>query len=105
SYEIVMDDLRDYRFYEADLFHPNKLATDYIWEKFSESILSENCKTTMNEVAKIVTARNHKVRNKFSEQHQEFLKIQIDKIKTLEEKYPYLNLTDDKNYFTSQLIK
>jgi len=105
SYEIVMDDLRDYRFYEADLFHPNKLATDYIWDKFSDSILSENCKTIMNEVEKIATGRNHKVRNKFSERHQNFLKAQIDKIKTLEEKYPHLNMIDDENYFTSQLKK
>lgn len=105
SYEIVMDDLRDYRFYEADLFHPNKLATDYIWEKFRESIFSENCKTIMNEVGKIAAAKNHKVRNNFSEQHQEFLKVQIDKIKTLVKKYPHLNMSDDKNYFTSQLKK
>ncbi|MEN8191754.1 MAG: GSCFA domain-containing protein, partial [Bacteroidota bacterium] len=50
SYEIVMDDLRDYRFYDTDLLHPNKFATDYIWDKFSNAKLSNQCLTIMKEV-------------------------------------------------------
>ncbi len=103
SYEIVMDDLRDYRFYNSDLLHPNKIATDYIWEKFSSTILSDNCLSIMNEIDKIVKARAHKVRNVKSENHQAFIKANIEKIKTLQRKHPQLNLSDDESYFRKQL--
>ncbi|VAX28676.1 hypothetical protein MNBD_IGNAVI01-1614 [hydrothermal vent metagenome] len=104
SYEIVMDDLRDYRFYDSDLLHPNKLATDYIWEKFSASMFSENCLTLMKEIAKIIKAREHRVRNVKSESHQAFLKSQLEKIRTLHLKHPHLNLSEDESYFRKQLF-
>ncbi|NOX66754.1 MAG: GSCFA domain-containing protein, partial [Chlorobi bacterium] len=104
SYEIVMDDLRDYRFYDSDLLHPNKLATDYIWEKFSASMLSENCLTLMKEIEKIVKAREHRVRNVKSETHQMFIKAQIEKIKMLQDKHPHLDLSGDESYFRKQLF-
>lgn len=102
SYEIMMDDLRDYRFYEADLVHPNKLATDYIWEKFSSALLSEKCKNAMKEVAQIDSARKHRPRNIYSDSHQKFVQDQIELINNLEKKYPYLNLSQDKEFFMSQ---
>ena len=105
SYEIVMDDLRDYRFYDSDLLHPNRIATDYIWEIFSEAILSDNCLSIMNEVEKIVKSRKHKVRNIKSENHQTFIKTNINKIIELHEKYPHLNLSEDKLFFKDQLVQ
>ena len=104
SYEIVMDDLRDYRFFDSDLLHPNRIATDYIWEKFSSTILSDNCLSTMNEVEKIVKSREHRVRNVKSENHQAFIKANIEKIKMLREKHPHLNLSEDESYFRKQLL-
>lgn len=104
SYEIVMDELRDYRFYDSDLVHPNKIATDYIWGKFSSSICSDECIQTMKEISKIVAARNHRVRNIGSDENQKFLKSMMTKIELLEKKYSHLNLIDDLNYFKSQLI-
>jgi len=104
SYEIIMDDLRDYRFYNSDLIHPNKIATDYIWEKFSNSVFSNECIEAMNEISKIVVARNHKIRNINSEKHQKFLQTIIAKITLLQEKYTYLNLEDDLSYFRSQIL-
>ncbi len=104
SYEIVMDDLRDYRFYDSDLLHPNKLATDYIWKKFSDSMLSGNCLTLIQEIEKIVKAREHKVRNVKSESHQKFIGKQLQQIKLLSEKHPHLNLSEDEFYFKEQLM-
>lgn len=104
SYEIIMDDLRDYRFYNSDLIHPNKIATDYIWEKFSNSNFSDECSKSVNEVSKIVLAKNHRVRNSGSEEHQKFLKLMISKTNLLQQKYPFLNLNDDLSYFKSQIL-
>jgi len=102
SYEIVMDDLRDYRFYNSDLVHPNKMATDYIWGKFTTSLCSDKCLQTMKEVSKIVSARNHRVRNINSDEHQKFIASMITKIEMLQKKYNHLMLEDDLNYFKSQ---
>ena len=103
SYEIVMDDLRDYRYYESDMLHPNKIATDYIWEKFSETHFSEKWLSAMNEIRVVAEARMHRPRNIKSDAHQKFLKKQIKLIDQLELKYSHLNLEEDKNYFREQL--
>lgn len=104
SYEIVMDDLRDYRFYAEDLLHPNQIATDYIWKKFSDSIIFEEDKSIMKDIAQIVKAREHKVRNPHSQKHQEFLTSQIKKISELKKKHPHIDLENDKEYFENQKI-
>lgn len=104
SYEIVLDDLRDYRFYNSDLLHPNKIATDYIWGKFSSTMFSDSCLPIMNAVEKIVKSREHKVRNVNSENHQAFIKANIKKIETLQEKQLHINLSEDKLYFEEQLL-
>ncbi|MCF8354113.1 MAG: GSCFA domain-containing protein [Melioribacteraceae bacterium] len=103
SYEIMMDDLRDYRFYERDLIHPNKIATEYIWQKFSECWFSENTMELMKEVSKITAAREHRPRNPNSPKHKEFLKSLLEKISLLEKTNPEINLTDDKLYFSNIL--
>ena len=60
SYEILIDELRDYRFYDEDLVHPNKLAVQYIWERFKEVLFSEETKSILKEREQIVTQLNHK---------------------------------------------
>lgn len=102
SYEIVMDDLRDYRFYAEDLIHPNKIATDYIWEKFSENHFTSECFKVMNEVKKIVQAVMHKPRNLKSAVHLKFLDTQLKYINELSNKYVYINFTDEINFIKSQ---
>lgn len=103
SYEIVIDDLRDYRFYDEDLVHPNKIAIDYIWEKFVKCYCTDNCRKLMAELIKITRARKHRVRNIHSEKHKQFLNNQIELINKFEKKYSYLDLKDDKKYFTEKL--
>ena len=88
SYEIMMDDLRDYRFYNEDMIHPNHTAIDYIWGKFTETWVSKDAYTVMNDVDTIQKGLAHKPFNPTSKQHQEFLKSIEQKINVLSKKYP-----------------
>ncbi|WP_299111582.1 GSCFA domain-containing protein [uncultured Winogradskyella sp.] len=79
SYEIVMDELRDYRFYNTDMVHPNNVAIDYIWEKFKMVWLTEEAQKISEHVASIQTKKSHRPFNPNSEAHQQFLeKLQIE---------------------------
>lgn len=73
SYEIMMDELRDYRFYAEDMLHPNQTAVNYIWECFQSVWISSETTQTMDEVETIQKGLNHKPFNPESEQHQTFL--------------------------------
>ncbi|WP_337968810.1 GSCFA domain-containing protein [uncultured Flavobacterium sp.] len=90
SYEIMMDELRDYRFYTEDMLHPNQVAIDYIWHKFSENYISENSTSTMQEVEEIQKSLRHRSFNPESEQHQKFLAKLQQKIKVIEEKWSHI---------------
>jgi hypothetical protein len=89
SYEIMLDELRDYRFYAEDMVHPNKTAINYIWEKFSETWLCEKSKPIMKEVDAIQKGLAHKPFNKGSEKHQQFLKKIEIKIGTLKKAFSF----------------
>lgn len=91
SYEIVLDELRDYRFYEPDMLHPNQVAIDYVWEKFCSVWLSESTKSTMQEVSAIQKGQMHKAFNTTSEEHQKFLKNLQKKMETLQERFPFMS--------------
>ncbi|AMA49678.1 MULTISPECIES: GSCFA domain-containing protein [Flavobacterium] len=91
SYEIVMDELRDYRFYEKDLLHPNELAIDYIWERFSEIYFETETQSLMLEVKNIQKDLAHRPFNPNTEKHQKFLeKIEFKKA-LLFKKIPHLS--------------
>lgn len=85
SYEIVMDELRDYRFFEGDMIHPNPIAIDYIWERFSEGYLSENALKTSQEIDAIQKALNHKPFNPNTGQHKKFMENTQKRIEKLGE--------------------
>jgi lysophospholipase L1-like esterase len=74
SYELMMDELRDYRFYAEDMIHPNQIAINYIWEKFKNVWISEEASKTMDEVDVIQKGLQHKPFNSNSEAHHLFLK-------------------------------
>ena len=88
SYEIMMDELRDYRFYADDMLHPSQAAIDYIWIKFFENYVDEKEFQTMQEMCDIQKALRHKPFNPESESHQKFLNNLNEKINTLASKYP-----------------
>ena len=72
-YEILMDDLRDYRFYKEDLIHPSRQAVQYIWEKFGSAYFSDETMDFVEENFKIAKALEHKSADEKSPKHQEFL--------------------------------
>ena len=84
SYEIMMDELRDYRFYAEDLLHPNQMAIDYIWIQFFENYISESEFGLMNEIFDVQRGLKHRPFNQNTESHLKFLEnlnLKIDKIK------------------------
>ncbi len=83
SYEIMLDDLREYRFYNSDMIHPNETAINYIWEHFQQVWINENTSSIMKEVNSIQKGLAHKPFNPNSEQHQQFLINLNQKIKDL----------------------
>lgn len=90
SYEIMMDELRDYRFYKEDMIHPNTTAIQYIWNRFMEVWVDTNAEVIMKRVDKIQNGLAHKPFNPNSEAHQQFLKGIDDQIKTLQKTYPHI---------------
>eukprot|EP00904_Undaria_pinnatifida_P007462 jgi/Undpi1/3846/HiC_scaffold_16.g07215.m1 len=104
SYEIVTDDLRDYRFFEADMIHPNGVAVDYIWDKLVGAMFSDEAVRTMFEVQKVTQGMEHRPFNPESEAHQRFLQRQLQKLQTLRGKYPGLVLDAEQAFFESQII-
>jgi lysophospholipase L1-like esterase len=87
SYEIMMDDLRDYRFYSNDMLHPNETAVNYIWENFKEVWVSEKSVLIMKEIDTIQKGLLHKPFNSKSEQYQKFLANLQEKIAALKKRY------------------
>ena len=90
SYEILLDELRDYRFYSQDMLHPNQLAIDYIWQRFFQTQISESIYSVMEDVCSIQKDLAHKPFNPNSEKHQHFLSKLRDKIAKLVVEYPFM---------------
>ncbi len=99
AYELVIDDLRDYRFYAEDMVHPNYAATNYVWEKFMATCIDDASQLVMKEVNVINAARNHKPFNPSSEAHKKFLQAHLQKALQLKEQHAYLQLDDEIIFF------
>ncbi len=93
SYEIVIDELRDYRFFEKDMLHPNQQAIDYIWEKFSSCYFSAETVTLIKEVEKIQKGLAHRPFNPNTEVHKKFVKNLEESIRLLQDKLPFLKFS------------
>lgn len=91
SYEIMMDELRDYRFYAADMVHPSALAIAYIWERFTSVWITEEARATMEKVAVVQRGLQHKPFNFESDSHQKFVKALEEKIAYLQNEYPFMS--------------
>lgn len=91
SYEIMMDELRDYRFYAEDMIHPSQTAIDYIWKRFSETYISEEALHTLQEIESIQKALNHRSSNPESEQHKKFLKQLQQRIDVIQNRFSFIH--------------
>ena len=99
AYELIIDDLRDYRFFAEDLVHPNYAATNYVWEKFLTAVIDEASQQLMKEINEINAAVNHKPFNPSSTSHKKFLQINFEKVVMLSQKYPHLDLSNELLFF------
>ena len=99
AYELVIDDLRDYRFYSEDLVHPNYFATQYVWEKLVDACMDDKTKTLMEDIQAINLAYQHKAFNEASAQHKKFLASSLQKAETLQAAHPHLNFEKEIHYF------
>ena len=88
AYEIVNDELRDYRFYAEDMLHPSAQAVEYIWQRFSEVYLSDEAKAFIKEWQPLKAALHHKPFNPDSEEYRLFMDKTMLKITELQKKYP-----------------
>ncbi|MCW1147339.1 GSCFA domain-containing protein [Flavobacterium lacisediminis] len=90
SYEIMLDELRDYRFYAEDMLHPSQTAIDYIWIQFFENYISESQFSLMNDICSIQKGLKHRPFNPNTESHQKFLHQLELKIKTIQNQHPFI---------------
>jgi len=97
AYEIVIDELRDYRFYAEDMAHPSLVTVQYIWDKFVQSCLSEEALQIMEESENIRKALVHKPFHPESEEYKSFLGQIVLKMERLNKKYPYLDFQKERD--------
>jgi len=102
AYELVTDDLRDYRFYESDMAHPNKQAINYVWKKFSEVYFNELTNEINERVLQIHQAYHHRLFNKTTETSMKFKHNFYQKCVTLQAEYNYIDLSKELHYFNTQ---
>jgi hypothetical protein len=100
AYELVIDVLRDYRFYDVDMAHPNYPATEFVLEKFTEACIDGNSQQLMKAVKQIAIARKHKAFQPQTHAHQQFLKVHYEKAKALAAQYPFLDFDEEMQYFS-----
>jgi hypothetical protein len=92
SYEIMMDELRDYRFYATDMIHPSEVAVDYIFERFTETYLTDEAIRTAEEVRKIKKSLSHRPLHPDSEEYEKFKQKLSQQIDAIAKKYPNIKL-------------
>ncbi|MEM9142056.1 MAG: GSCFA domain-containing protein [Bacteroidota bacterium] len=90
SYELMMDELRDYRFYAEDMVHPTKTAIDYIWERFRETWISEEAYSVMRQVDVVQKGLAHRPFRRASKQYLDFRAALEEKMAVLQNKYPFM---------------
>lgn len=101
AYEIMMDDLRDYRFYEKDMIHPNEIAVDYIFEKFKTACISPDCFSLMDEISSITAAVQHQPFFPDTEAHQRFKKQMFERVGVLQKQYPHIDMSTEADHFSN----
>ncbi len=101
AYELVIDVLRDYRFYDIDMVHPNYPATEFVLEQFIRYCFDSPTQQAMEDIRKIVIARKHRAFQPATHAHRQFLLSHLEKTKALQEKYPFLDLAEEIAYFSA----
>lgn len=103
SYEIVLDELRDYRFYKEDLIHPSDQAIQYVLSKFATAALSDEARVFCSRMEDVFRAMDHRILHPGTTDHHDFIKTQLMKIKDLQKNFPACNFQREFNHFAKQL--
>lgn len=103
AYEIMMDELRDYRFYADDMLHPSSLAIEYIWERFLDLYLSKQTRSTLKEWEEINKAIRHQPFQSDSEKYRLFILQTLLKAEQIREKFPSFDLSEEIAFLKSKL--
>lgn len=99
AYELLIDDLRDYRFYSTDLSHPNELALDYIWKKFRQTYFQPTTAHLCDEIESLKRAMDHRPIHPSSEKHRQFLRQMAENCRSLAERHPELDFSEELVFF------
>ena len=103
AFEIMNDELRDYRFYAEDMTHPTLLAISYIWERFTQAAFSDETTKLIAQIEQIATDVAHRPFNPSSEAYKTFCIKNLARIEELNTEYPLLDFTEEKRHFSKYL--
>lgn len=103
AYEILLDELRDYRFYAEDMLHPSETAANCIWEKFGNCYFSNSTQEINREIEGIIKGLSHRPFNAASDEHMQFLKKLREKMVDIQKRHNYLNLDNEIRQCDTQL--
>jgi len=99
AYELLLDDLRDYRFYAEDMLHPSEVAADYIWQFFGDTFFSEETRRLSARIEKIMAAMQHRPFHPDTPEHRAFARAQLIAIEQLFEEHPELDFSVEMSHF------
>jgi hypothetical protein len=101
AYELLLDDLRDYRFYETDMIHPSSVAIDYIWAYFEAAFFEKQTLILNQKIANLQKAAAHRPVSPNTDLHRQFCKQQLSEIANLQAVYPFLDFQKERTHFES----
>lgn len=104
SYEIMIDELRDYRFYADDMIHPSSLAIEYIWQRFSDSYFSDATQNIVKKWNNLLRSINHRPFNEQTDEHKHFIRQTLLKLEDFQNKYPYFDCSWEMNLMRAKLL-
>ncbi|MBD3422668.1 MAG: hypothetical protein GF398_21340 [Chitinivibrionales bacterium] len=100
AYEIMMDELRDYRFYECDMVHPSKVAQQYIWDGFCRACIDRRAREFIDGYTAILNARHHRIQQSAAPSTRHFAQKQLQRVRQLQSTFPHISLQGDADYFS-----
>ncbi len=100
AYELVMDDLRDYRFFKADLVHPTEQAIEYVFEKLKDILFDDKTAALFEKIKDVIKAKEHRMLN-HTTAHEQFKTTYLNRCIQLKKEHPFLNLEEELKHFTN----
>ncbi|MCB0707667.1 MAG: GSCFA domain-containing protein [Saprospiraceae bacterium] len=104
AYEIQLDDLRDYRFYNSDMLHPNETAINYIWNHVEQALFANETQALNKQLRQILAAVHHRPLRPESPEHQAFIHTTLEKINRLETDHPKISLEKERGILRQALV-